>query len=165
MNVIIDLENASSVSDIPDSAAMSNWASAAQSAVHALGRPEKQARQHSLAIRVVDESESAQLNSMYRNKDAATDVLSFSSSLPAATLQELDEFPLGDLAICAPVVAREAKEQGKSAEEHWAHLVIHGVLHLNGFDHQVEADAEAMEALETGIMHKLGFADPYDGVH
>jgi probable rRNA maturation factor len=110
-----------------------------------------------LAIRIVDTDEGRSLNRDYRGKDYATNVLSFPAEFPPGM-----DFPLiGDLAICAPVVLREAAEQGKAARDHWAHMTIHGVLHLLGYDHLVEQEAELMEALETRILAGLGIADPY----
>ena len=114
-----------------------------------------------VGIRIIDELESAQLNKQYRHKDYATNVLSFGNDLPPHILDTLEEIPLGDLAICAPVVEREASEQNKTLAAHWAHMVIHGVLHLQGFDHEDDDDAEAMEALECTILATLGLANPY----
>jgi probable rRNA maturation factor len=110
-----------------------------------------------LAIRIVDTAEGQALNRDYRGKDYATNVLSFPAELPPGVNLPL----IGDLAICAPVVAREAAEQGKKPRDHWAHLTVHGTLHLLGYDHIDEAEAEAMEALETRILAGLGIADPY----
>ncbi|MBI5750552.1 MAG: rRNA maturation RNase YbeY [Hydrogenophilales bacterium] len=105
-----------------------------------------------ITVRFVDEIEGRSLNRDYRGKDYATNVLSFIySGAPV----------LGDLVICAPVVAREAQDQGKMIEAHYAHLIVHGALHLQGFEHEVEAEAEAMEARETEIVIKLGYPDPY----
>ncbi|MBE0494293.1 MAG: rRNA maturation RNase YbeY [Thiomicrospira sp.] len=115
-----------------------------------------------LTIRVVNAAESRQLNHDYRAKDYATNVLSFEFELPPGLVQPDDEpIYLGDLVICASVVIEEAMTQEKTLEEHWAHMVIHGVLHLQGFDHIDEAQAEQMEALETQIMQQLGYDDPY----
>lgn len=108
-------------------------------------------------IRVVDEAESAELNQQYRGKGGPTNVLSF----PFETMVEMDIDLLGDLVICAPVVIRQAKEQNKSEAMHWAHLIVHGCLHLLGYDHIEAADASKMEALEIAIMDKLGYPDPY----
>jgi len=110
-----------------------------------------------LAIRIVGTDEGRGLNRDYRGKDYATNVLSFPAELPPGVSLPL----IGDLAICAPVVLREAAEQGKSARDHWAHLTVHGVLHLLGHDHIEDREAEAMEALETRILAGLGIADPY----
>lgn len=115
-----------------------------------------------ITIRVVDATESRQLNHDYRGKDYATNVLSFEFELPPGLVQPDDEpIYLGDLVICASVVIEEAMTQEKTLEEHWAHMVIHGTLHLQGFDHIDEAEAEKMEALETQIMQQLGYDDPY----
>ncbi|MGF6493000.1 putative rRNA maturation factor [Luteibacter sp. 621] len=110
-----------------------------------------------VAIRIVDAEEGQALNLQYRGRDYATNVLSFEADLPPGVNLPL----IGDLVICAPVVAREAAEQGKKANDHWAHLTIHGTLHLLGYDHIVDAEAEAMEALETRVLAGLGIADPY----
>ncbi|MES9992068.1 MAG: rRNA maturation RNase YbeY [Candidatus Thiodiazotropha sp.] len=110
-----------------------------------------------LVIRLVDEAESRQLNRDYRSKDGPTNVLSFPFEAPAHVMLPL----LGDLVICVEVVAREAAEQGKEPMAHWAHMVIHGVLHLLGYDHQESAEAERMEALEREILSRLNFSDPY----
>jgi len=106
-----------------------------------------------VAIRIVDEAEGRMLNRTYRNKDYATNVLTF----------PLTEEPhlMGDIIICAPVVAAEAKAQNKELHAHYAHLTVHGILHLHGYDHETEAQAELMEGLETAIVTKLGYASPY----
>ncbi|CAG0954831.1 Endoribonuclease YbeY [Methylophilaceae bacterium] len=111
-----------------------------------------------IALRIVDEAEGRMLNRDYRGKDYATNVLTF----------PLDEEPqlLGDIVLCAPVVAREARDQGKTLDAHFAHLTVHGVLHMHGYDHETEAEAELMEMLETEIVMKLGYPDPYkENVH
>lgn len=109
-----------------------------------------------MTIRIVDALESRQLNHQYRGKDAATNVLSFPAEMPVP-----GETLLGDLVICAPVVADEAVAQGKAARAHWAHMVIHGTLHLLGMDHQNEAEAEQMEQRERVLLAGFGFGDPY----
>ena len=111
-----------------------------------------------LSIRIVDEAESAELNQTYRHKSGPTNVLSFPCEVPAGVPNDL----LGDLVICAPVVEREALEQCKNSEAHWAHMVIHGVLHLRGYDHLQEDEAEHMEALEVEILDGLGYPNPYE---
>ena len=111
-----------------------------------------------VSIRIVDEDESQSLNRIYRGKDSPTNVLSFPMNIP----EEFNVPMLGDLVICAPVVAREAREQHKSATEHWAHMVIHGMLHLQGYDHIDDEQAEEMESLEIKLLHQLGFANPYE---
>ncbi|KRE88863.1 rRNA maturation RNase YbeY [Frateuria sp. Soil773] len=135
---------------LPSAASFRRWAGAALKGA----RRRKPAE---LAIRIVGLDEGRTLNRDYRGKDYATNVLSFPAELPPGIALPL----IGDLAICAPVVAREAAEQGKRERDHWAHLTVHGVLHLLGYDHVEEAEAEAMEALETRILAGLGIADPY----
>ncbi len=110
-----------------------------------------------LSVRVVEEAEGAELNHTYRHRAGPTNVLSFPCDSPADF-----EIPLlGDIVICAPVVAREARAQNKTILAHWAHLTVHGSLHLLGYDHETPVEAEAMEALETDILAGLGIADPY----
>lgn len=110
-----------------------------------------------ITIRIVDEAESHELNLTYRGKDKPTNVLSFPFEVPEGI-----ELPLlGDLVICRQVVEKEAEEQQKPLDAHWAHLAIHGTLHLLGYDHLTDDEAEEMESLETAIMQSLGFEDPY----
>jgi probable rRNA maturation factor len=111
-----------------------------------------------LTVRLVEPSEITRLNREFRNKDGATNVLSFPFEPPAGIPIPL----LGDIVICAQVVLQEAKEQGKQPESHWAHMVIHGVLHLLGYDHQTEPEAQRMESTEVEIMQRLGYANPYE---
>lgn len=117
----------------------------------------QQATACEVAIKVVNAEESQALNSQYRQKDAPTNVLSFplDGGQPASVLL------LGDLALCAPVVRAEALQQSKSLHSHYAHMVVHGVLHLLGFDHVESGEAEEMEQIEREILHTMGFSDPY----
>jgi len=108
-----------------------------------------------ITVRIVGEEEGRALNLSYRNKDYATNVLTFDYAQEPAVL--------ADLVLCAPVVAREALEQGISVADHYAHLLVHGALHAQGYDHEDEAEALEMEALETAILSRLGVADPYAG--
>ncbi len=113
-----------------------------------------------IGLRVVDEAEGRELNNTWRHKDYPTNVLSFPADVPEGLL----DIPLlGDLVICVPVVEREAVEQGKTLEAHWAHLVIHGCLHLLGYDHIEDEEAEEMEGLERILLAELGHPDPYAG--
>ena len=115
-------------------------------------------READLAIRVVDAKEGQSLNRHYRGKDYATNVLSF----PYAHVRGERSSMLGDLAICPAVVAREAREQGKPLAAHWAHMVVHGTLHLIGYDHENERDAGHMEAIERRVLARLGIPNPYE---
>jgi probable rRNA maturation factor len=135
---------------LPSAASFRRWVEAAL-------RGAKRRKPAELAIRIVDIDEARALNRDFRGKDYPTNVLSFPVELPPGMSSPL----IGDLAICAPVVLREAVEQGKPPRDHWAHLTIHGVLHLLGYDHLEDAEAEAMEALEIRILASLGIADPY----
>ena len=137
---------------VPAAASFRRWVEAAL-------RGAKRRRATELSIRIVDAAEGRALNRDYRGKDYATNVLSFGADLPPGVQLPL----IGDIVICAPVVVREAAEQGKPPRDHWAHLTVHGVLHLLGHDHIIEAEAEVMEALETRILAGLGIADPYAG--
>ena len=115
-----------------------------------------------IGIACVDNDESHKLNLEYRQKDKPTNVLSFPSDIPEEVLPMLDAWPMGDLVICIPVVLQEAIDQSKTPIEHFTHMLVHGVLHLMGYDHEPsEADAEEMEALEIKILAKLGFDNPY----
>ncbi|MGA9574656.1 MAG: rRNA maturation RNase YbeY [Lysobacterales bacterium] len=114
-----------------------------------------------LGIRIVDEQEAQRFNREYRNRDYATNVLSFPAELPEGLPAELRRSHLGDLLICAPVVAREAIEQNRPEADHWAHLTIHGLMHLLGYDHEQPDEALAMESMETEILANLGISDPY----
>ncbi|SPL69689.1 rRNA maturation RNase YbeY [Acinetobacter stercoris] len=115
-----------------------------------------------IGIACVDSDESHKLNLEYRQKDKPTNVLSFPSDIPEEVLSLLDALPIGDLVICIPVVLQEAIEQDKTAIEHFTHMLVHGTLHLMGYDHETsEEDAEEMEALEIEILAKLGFNNPY----
>ena len=145
----VDVQIACDEDDLPDPAELRAWARAAVGDLR---------RCSELTIRIVDETESARLNSSYRNKDGATNVLSFPFAPPAG----VDIPLLGDIVICAPVVRREANEQSKSTNSHWAHMVVHGSLHLLGFNHERAREAQEMEALEMRILADLGVDNPYE---
>ncbi|MBX9763275.1 MAG: rRNA maturation RNase YbeY [Pseudomonadaceae bacterium] len=145
----LDLQIASDASSLPSEAQFRTWCALAL---------RQRTADSELTIRLVDEAEGRELNHTWRHKDYATNVLSFPADVP----DELLDIPLlGDLVICVPVVEREAQEQAKSSESHWAHLVIHGCLHLLGYDHIIDAEAEEMEALERELLAELGHPDPY----
>ena len=137
----ISIQFASSQPQLPSKSQFRKWAKAAL-------RVDTE-----VTIRIVDEAESRELNKTYRGKDYATNVLTF----PIAEIPHL----MGDIVICAPVVEAEAKAQNKLLEAHYAHLTVHGILHLHGYDHETEAQAELMESLEISILAKLGYANPY----
>ncbi len=151
MKIKLAMQNASASRRVPAKAVVKRWAAAAL---------EGRRKQPRLSLRIVDGAESADLNERYRGKAGPTNVLSFPFEPPPG-LPDPQPF-IGDLAICAPVVEREAVEQGKSLEAHWAHMVVHGILHLLGHDHLDEGEAQEMEALETRILQELGFPAPYE---
>ena len=147
--MIIDLQIAcEQESGLPTAEQIEQWATAAV---------QPQSDEVEMTVRIVDEAESHALNLNYRGKDRPTNVLSFPFECP----DEVDLPLLGDLVICRQVVEREAQEQDKPVMAHWAHMVVHGSLHLLGYDHIEDDEAEEMESLETQIMTGLGFADPY----
>ena len=137
---------------IPAAASFRKWAATALQ-----GR----IREADLAIRIVDAEEGRALNRHYRGKDYATNVLGFPAEIPPGLPKGVKLPLLGDLVICAPVVAREAQEQGKPLNAHYAHLTVHGCLHLLGLDHEDPREADAMEQLEREILAGLGLPDPY----
>ena len=146
----MEIQNASAAPGLPTPGQFRRWAEAALS-----GRRDRA----ELSIRLVDEVEGANLNERFRGRHGPTNVLSFPfEPLPGLEVCDL----IGDVVICAPVVAREAVAQGKSLQAHWAHMLVHGVLHLLGFDHLDAAQAAQMEGLETRIIRALGFPAPYE---
>ena len=147
--MIIDLQIAcEQETGLPTAQQIEQWATAAV---------QPQSDEVEMTVRIVDEAESHELNLNYRGKDRPTNVLSFPFECP----DEVELPLLGDLVICRQVVEREAQEQDKPLMAHWAHMVVHGSLHLLGYDHIEDDEAEEMESLETQIMTGLGFADPY----
>ena len=147
--MIIDLQIAcEQETGLPTAEQIEQWATAAV---------QPQSDEVEMTVRIVDEAESHELNLNYRGKDRPTNVLSFPFECP----DEVELPLLGDLVICRQVVEREAQEQEKPVMAHWAHMVVHGSLHLLGYDHIEDDEAEEMESLETQIMTGLGFADPY----
>ncbi|WLQ14562.1 rRNA maturation RNase YbeY [Hahella aquimaris] len=147
MSLDVDIQIASEEADLPSEEQLILWAQAAL----------REAGDHEVTIRIVDAEESQELNAQYRGKDKPTNVLSFPFENPPGLTLPL----LGDLVICAPVVFSEAVEQQKTAAAHWAHMVIHGMLHLQGYDHIIDEEAEVMESLETELVTSLGFPPPY----
>ena len=148
------LQSASNVDEVPDVDAFERWIGAAVSAV----RPGPA----QVSVRLVDESESAGLNQRYRQRQGPTNVLSFPApALPPGLPPEASAY-LGDIVLCVPVLAREAAEQGKTLAAHYHHMVVHGMLHLQGMDHQTPDEAARMEAIESSILAGLGYPNPYD---
>ena len=147
MAITVDLQNDENLDLVPPEQQFQQWIAAALQDSYCRLKQ---------TVRIVSEAESGELNSRYRGKTGATNVLSFPSQS-----ELLDYDCLGDLVICAPVVAAEAGVQGKPVEAHWAHLVVHGMLHLQGFDHQDAAQTRKMETLEIKILDGLGYNNPY----
>ena len=147
----IDIQRELSLDGIPDDEALTRYAEAAI----------RDGEDAAICLRIVDEAEGRALNREWRGKDSATNVLSFPGQAPPGLPADAMPALFGDIVLCAPVIAREAAVQGKPLAHHWAHLVIHGVLHLRGFDHIEAESAAAMEALETRLLAGLGIPDPY----
>ena len=151
----VDVQIVSNASGIPSADAIGQWVERAVSTAAAGSDAE-------VSVRIVDEDEMQTLNRDYRDQDKPTNVLSF----PAGGVDGLPPGvtpPLGDIVVCAAVVAREAEEQGKTLNDHWGHMLVHGALHLLGHDHMTTSEASAMESLERKILAGLGIADPYQG--
>lgn len=153
MSTHVDIDVVSLSARLPEAGQIENWISQALAAI-----PDFDQNDAEVSVCIVDEAESRDFNLRYRHQDKPTNVLSFPADIPP----ELDLPLLGDLVICAPVVEQEAKEQRKSLDAHWAHMVVHGTLHLLGYDHITDEDAEEMEALETSILLQMGFPAPYE---
>ncbi|HHF3824213.1 rRNA maturation RNase YbeY [Haemophilus influenzae] len=148
-SVLVDLQIATeNIEGLPTEEQIVQWAT---------GAVQPEGNEVEMTVRIVDEAESQELNLTYRGKDRPTNVLSFPFECP----DEVELPLLGDLVICRQVVEREASEQEKPLMAHWAHMVVHGSLHLLGYDHIEDDEAEEMESLETQIMQGLGFDDPY----
>ncbi len=147
--VDVEVQSIYSGTDVPESEDLTKWVEAALA---------ERRNPAEVVLRIVDEPESAQLNETYRGVSGPTNVLTFPFEAPPQVNLPL----LGDLVICAPLVAREAQTQGKRSDAHWAHMVVHGVLHLLGYDHQNDASAALMEGLETRILSGLGYPGPYE---
>ena len=162
----VDSDTPSSIDDdVPEPGVLQRWVEAAY-----LGKGPAL-----VSMLITSSEEIQQLNKQYRDKDKPTNVLSFPMELPEGVPEEMPEelaqemseemaqdvSLLGDIALCAPVISQEAVQQSKTQEEHWAHMVVHGMLHLQGYDHIEDAEAEVMEGLEVKILDRLGFSDPY----
>jgi probable rRNA maturation factor len=153
MTVHVDVELMSDLASLPSAGEIAQWVGRTIAATGSDAGLE-------VSVRVVDDTEMQSLNRKFRGQDKATNVLSF----PAVDMKGLPseaEKPLGDIVVCAAVVGAEAERQGKSLNDHWAHMLIHGTLHLLGFDHVRDADADAMERLEVRILEEFGIGNPY----
>lgn len=150
----VEVQIASDCPGLPDASQLTQWVNMAI----------EQRKGADVVVRIVDEPESAELNATYRQKDGATNVLSFPFQAPEWMPAEvLADDILGDLVICAPVVIREAKEQGKPVLTHWAHMVVHGCLHLQGYDHIDPEQADIMESIEIKLLNSMAINNPYEG--
>lgn len=148
MSVEVEIQYAAAGDDVPGRVEITGWVEAALA-----GRRSNA----ELTVRIVDEAEITALNRQFRRRDCATNVLSFAVGEMPGVRHPL----LGDVVVCAPVVKREAREQQKAERAHWAHMVVHGTLHLLGYEHRAPAEAEAMERIERAILGGLGYEDPY----
>ena len=149
MSIHLDVQIASKCLDIPNESEFEYWAKSIP-----------YQSETSVCLRIVDELEARELNKQYRKIDKATNVLSFPAEIPT----QLNINFLGDIVICAPIVKREAEEQNKQFNHHCAHLLVHGILHLQGFDHENESEAKKMEDLEVEILQDLNISNPYESV-
>lgn len=158
MNISVDLQIACQVESTPPETEVHSWLEQA----YRTGRPDASGQCY-VSVRIVDEDESRTLNRQYRQQDKPTNVLAF----PAGSPDEISGLPedsiqaLGDLVICGPLVEQEASEQGKSPAGHWGHLLVHGMLHLIGYDHETSSQAAEMETVEKRILADRGIEDPY----
>ena len=153
MTALVDVQFAADDESIPTADDIAVWVNRAIDAAGNSGTGE-------VSVRVVDADEMQQLNSEFRDQDKPTNILSFPAG-DLAGLPDEAERPLGDIVVCAAVVAAEAEQQGKLLEDHWGHMVVHGTLHLLGFDHENDSDAAEMESLEIRILGNYGVANPY----
>ena len=153
MTDLVDIQLADSSVKTPDAQHIRGWVAAVFTTL--------ERSPLALTVRVVGEEEMAKLNRRYRGRNQPTNVLSF----PIESLPGMHTDLLGDIVVCGPVVDREAAIQHKSPMGHWAHIVVHGMLHLFGYDHESDQEATAMETLEKSVLGRLGFSDPYKGEH
>jgi len=153
MTVQVDVTTASDDDNTPEATSVDNWVSRAVDAAGVSADVE-------VSVRIVDAEEMHALNREYRGKDKPTNVLSFPGG-PIDGLPDDQPSLLGDIVVCAGIVSDEAAEQGKPVSDHWAHMLVHGTLHLLGFDHETDDEAASMEALETQILASCGLPDPY----
>lgn len=147
----VDVQLAVAADDLPGEANIAEWAAGVMQAL------ESCEQKNEVCIRVVDEDESRELNRAFRNRDNSTNVLSFPAGIELPDNKKI----LGDIVVCAPVVRQEAQQQGKTMDAHFAHMVVHGMLHLYGYDHEQSSDADVMEQLEREILGRFSVGDPY----
>lgn len=148
MSIVVDVQYACDIPSVPSKEQILGWAERTLTDIKTDAE---------LTVRVVDVEEGTELNERWRESTGPTNVLSF----PAEGLEKIAPELLGDIVICAPVIENEAKQQGKPLEAHWAHMIIHGILHLLGYDHIDKQDADRMELLETRILNSIGYKNPY----
>ena len=157
VTVVVDVQIVSDVTSVPSQSEIHSWLSHTVSSVC-----KEESAEFDLAVRVVDEPEGRDLNRQFRDQDNATNVLSFPVvDDPSMNIPDADARALGDIVICGPLVEREAAEQHKDPASHWGHLLVHGTLHLLGYDHETEAEAVQMENLERELLAARGIDDPY----
>lgn len=159
MTVTVDIQlalNKDSTIKLPEKDQIQYWATMAVNAAHQSDKEESQ-----ITVRIVEEAEISQLNASYRHKEGPTNVLSFPFKAPPGIPIEESAGSLGDLVICASIVEKEAVQQNKEIMQHWAHMIVHGTLHLLGYDHQTEQEAEDMEGLESTVLARMDYPDPY----
>ncbi|MCY4356830.1 MAG: rRNA maturation RNase YbeY [Gammaproteobacteria bacterium] len=154
MKVMVEIDNRCASGQLPGESLCQSWLKATLNYLQLEG-------DFSVSLQFLPRSEAQALNRQYRGKSSATNVLSFPAQLPTAVLENLEIQPLGDIAVCPELVESEAVAQNKSLESHWAHILIHGMLHLLGHDHVQESAATAMETIEIGVLKKFGIANPY----
>ena len=155
--VQVDVQVAANLPDVPAESDIRDWL---EKVIAHVGAGTE--RELEISVKIVDEAEGRELNRQYRDQDRATNVLSFPASEPDLKDPPPDlPLALGDIVICGPVVTREANEQGKQDPDHWAHLLVHGALHLMGYDHETDAEARQMETLEASILALGGVENPY----
>ena len=148
MTAKINVAYLSNALELPTEATIAHWAQAAL---------EGYERDVEVGVRIVDESEIIELNQRFRKKAEPTNVLSFPFEDPPGTQSDV----LGDVVVCAPIVSSQAQMEGKPISAHWAHMVVHGIMHLRGYGHESTEEADAMEHMETRILESLGYPDPY----
>jgi probable rRNA maturation factor len=154
MTATIDISNSCEACWVPAQEQCEEWLNCAL-------RIAGEDRQSNISVSFVSEADSQSLNHQYRGKDKATNVLSFPAEFPKSLRDQVELYPLGDIVICPTIVASEAASQNKDLSTHWAHLTIHGLLHLLGYQHETVSDSQEMEGLEIKAMERLGFPNPY----